>query len=458
MKRVLIILALLLLVVPVYAINLDVSVEPVTNAVITELDKPAVFDLKIKNLDEDEDDFEIFSLIGMEFSPSYLENIRDNGGIYTIRIEAMLNEALKAKKGFSTFEYRLKDENDKIQKEQLMINIVDLEDALDIYVEDINLESETAFLHIKNNVNFDFKEINLKIESIFFEEETNTSLAPLDEKIIEVPLDTPKLKTMNAGSYLVSLEFEVDEIEVKKEFSIRFLEQEGIEADYPPIEGLLLRKQAISKRNTGNTKERVSLTTTKDVFSGLFTSVSIHTTNTYYEGLTKHYIWEKELNPGEELQVEITTNWIYLLLIVILAGFLVFLIKKQFETDLVLRKNVSFIRTKGRELALKVTLKLKARKYLERIRVIDKLPALVKLYERFGAIPPDSIDIKNKRLDWNIESLNKDEERIFSYIIYSRVGIVGRFELPSARATYEQEGKVKDVTSNRSFYINEPRD
>jgi hypothetical protein len=132
-------------------------------------------------------------------------------------------------------------------------------------------------------------------------------------------------------------------------------------------------------------------------------------------------------------------------------------IKKSVSTDLILRKKVTFVKTKGGQFALKVTLKLKSKRFLERINLIDKLPPLVKLYERFGAIEPDKIDTENKRLEYNITSLNKDEERIFSYIIYSKIGIVGRFELPSARAVYEKEGKIKRTESNRSFFINEPK-
>jgi len=133
------------------------------------------------------------------------------------------------------------------------------------------------------------------------------------------------------------------------------------------------------------------------------------------------------------------------------------LIRKSIESDLILRKKISFVKTKGGQFALKVSIRVKSKRFLERINIIDKLPPLVKLYEKFGATMPDKIDEKNKRLEWNIESLNQGEERIFTYIIYSRIGIVGRFELPSAKAVYEKEGKVKGVESNRSFFINEPR-
>jgi len=189
--------------------------------------------------------------------------------------------------------------------------------------------------------------------------------------------------------------------------------------------------------------------------SYLFTNVNIAPSRTEIKGFKKYYFWEKEIIPNEEFKVIVKTNWLYPLIIILLAIGLFILIKKSVEMDLVLRKQVSFVKTKGGEFALKVTLIARAKKFLERINIIDKLPHLVELYNRYGTIAPNKVDLKNKRLEWNIESLSKDETRIFSYIIYSKIGVFGRFELPAARAIYEKEGVVKETSSNRSFFINE---
>ena len=61
-------------------------------------------------------------------------------------------------------------------------------------------------------------------------------------------------------------------------------------------------------------------------------------------------------------------------------------------------------------------------------------------------------------MDWNIPRLAEGEERIFTYVIYSKLRIVGRFELPSATGIYEVEGKIHETKSNRTFFINEPRE
>ena len=146
------------------------------------------------------------------------------------------------------------------------------------------------------------------------------------------------------------------------------------------------------------------------------------------------------------------------LIIIIILFFGMKLIRRNIYRDLEVKKKVSFVKTKGGQFALKVTIKLKAKDFVERINVVDKLPPLVKLYNKFGILKPNKIDLDNRRIEWNFESLNKDETRILNYIIYSKIGVVGKFELPETAVFYEKEGKIKESVSNRSFYVNEPKE
>ena len=96
---------------------------------------------------------------------------------------------------------------------------------------------------------------------------------------------------------------------------------------------------------------------------------------------------------------------------------------KYSTSKLTLKKKVSFVKTKGGEFALKVSVIARARSYVENIKITDRLPGMVKLYERYGSIAPDRVDNKNRRVEWDIESLGQGDERMFSYIIYSKIGI-----------------------------------
>ena len=436
------------------AINLDVSVNPISNTVIADLNQPAIFDLSITNIEET-DAFEIYSLIGMDLSP---ENsfIINSGETKKIRIEAMPQETIKSRKGYITFEYKIKNSLSEIQTEKLTLNIINLEEIISITPERINPKSEKIILKLENKVNSDFENIKITMTSAFFDYESDINFKALEIKQIEIPLNSEKIKILNAGDFLLNTKIKINDKIADIESIIKFLEQEDIESK-EINEGIIIKRKEIIKNNLGNTKKIVKINAEKNLISYLFTSVNIEPTKTEIIGFTKYYTWEKELIPNEALKVIIKTNWFFPIIIILIIIGLIIVIKKSIETDISLRKHVSFVKTKGGEFALKISIKVRAKKFVERINIIDKLPPLVKLYERYGAISPDKIDLANRRLEWNIESLNQEEERIFTYIIYSRVGIVGKFELPETKAIYEKEGKVKETKSNRSFFINEPK-
>ncbi len=155
------------------------------------------------------------------------------------------------------------------------------------------------------------------------------------------------------------------------------------------------------------------------------------------------------------MEVIAKTNWFVPIFLFIAIIVFIVLYRIYLTSDVILKKKTTPIKTKGGEFALKVSVNVKARRYVENINVIDKLPPAVKLYERYGTITPDRIDEKNRRIEWNLESLNQNEETMLSYIIYSKISFVGKFGLPAARAVYEREGNVKETESNKVFFINE---
>ncbi len=457
MKRasiVIILFIILINILYVQAINLEVTSKPISNTVLIDLNEPAVFDLTIKNLGEG-DTFEIYSLVGIDITPK--EPIRiESEETKIIRIKLTPEESLRVKRDIPfTFEYKISDSKNGIQKETLSINILDLGSVFLIAPEIINPNTEKILITIKNKAALDFSSVNLKLTSIFFDHEESFSLSPNEKKEIFASINKDKLKTIDAGTYLMNSKITVREKTASVQSEIKFLEQEGIDISKFE-EGFIIKKIDIIGKNIGNTKKIITIDYEKNLISYLFTTTNIPPSSTKISGFKKVYFWEKELAPNEELNVELKTNWFYpiILLIIIIAG--IILIKRSIYPDLELRKRVSFVKTKGGEFALKITLKLKAKNHVERINIIDKLPSIVELYRKFGLIHPDKIDLDNKRIEWNIESLNNGESRIFTYIIYSKIGVVGRFELPEARASYEKDGQIKEVYSNRSYYINEP--
>lgn len=432
------------------AIDITIHEKEISSVAITDLNKPAIFQLTITNNEPEGDTFQVYSLVGQVtlLEPAvYIEGNSQK----TIDLEVYPRDSM----GYLSFEYKIKNSKDEIKSDSLAINIVNLGGAFNFDARDLVLGSDKVIMVLKNKAGYPLNDVQLKFSSVFFDYSETISFAANQEKQIIVPVNPEIIKQHLAGPYLVNAEIKIAGKEAELSTIMRFVEHSGIDTE-EVNEGFLSIRNEITKTNLGNVPTEVEVIIKKNRFSALFTNLNIQPTNRDTIGFNKYYIFQKTLGPGESLKVITKTNWWLLILIILGAGLIIYMARKYSQTKLKVTKRVNFVKTKGGEFALKVSVMIKARDFVERIKIIDKLPGMVKLYERFGAISPDRIDEKNKRLEWDIENLQKGEERIFSYVIYSKMGVIGRFELPQAEAFYEYQGKLKEGTSNKAFYVNEP--
>lgn len=452
-KEVFLLVVILMSINLVSAINLSIEKKAVSDVIVKELDNPAIFNFTIKNLGE-RDSFEIYSLVGVDINPESTFNIK-SGEIKKLEVEVKAGESVKKNLGYFTFVYKIKGSNTGIQEDRLTIKIVNLKDALELWADGINSGSETATVYLQNKENFNFENIEAEFSSVFFNFKENFSLSALEKKPFIVNLNKEKLATLMAGPYILEAKIKADSAEEKLSSTIKFLEKSGLSTEETK-EGFFVVRKEIEKKNEGNMLAIAEITIEKNIISRLFTTFNLQP-KTERKGFSVIYAWQQELKPNESLKVIVKTNWLIPLIIIIAVIIIAFLSQIYLTSDIILKKKINFVKTKGGEFALKVSMNVKAKRFVERVNVIDKLPPIVKLYERYGTITPDKIDEKNRKLEWNIESLGKKEDRILSYIIYSKIGVVGKFELPSAKAIYEREGKIKETKSNRVFFINEPK-
>jgi len=433
-------------------ISADVTIkeEAVSSMAIFELNKPAIYNLDITNNGES-DTFEIYTLVGLDMEPKEKFSISE-GETKSIVLK-IYPEGISPQ---YSFEYKIKGEKMGIQEEGLIMNAVSLKDVFSIKTEEINPDSENITIYFENKGGHSFDSLDLSLSSIFFDENYVLSIAPFEKKNILIELDKEKIKEIIAGSYILNSKIKVDGISaVPDADTIMFNEKNGIETT-TSSEGFLTARYEIEKTNKGNVPTEVTITISKNTLSIPFTLFNVDYNKREINKFATTYSFKKEINPTESLKVISRTHWWILILIII--AIVAITIQVYNSQKLQLRKRVSFVKTKGGEFALKVTLILKARGFVENIRLIDRIPYMVKLFERYGAVQPDKIDEANRRLEWNVQGLRRGEERIFTYIIYSKIGVVGKFELPEAEVMYECEGKPKETTSNRAFYVNEPKE
>ncbi|MBC8434889.1 hypothetical protein H8D91_00095, partial [archaeon] len=338
-------------------------------------------------------------------------------------------------------------------EDKMTVKIVPLKEALEITSESNDPEKNTVRFFVRNNVNADFKNLKINFSSALFNlENQKFDLEAYSTKIFDVPVED--LNKIEAGSYIVDGLVEVVSGNGDIGGKIYIGEKQGIETT-ESNEGIIIRENKIVKTNIGNVVEEVNIVVEKGAFSRLFTTFNVEPNAVTRDSWKVSYIWNKKLGPVETFEVVAKTNYILPLLVFIAAGFLVFGFKKFYSKKIEVVKSVSPVRTKGGQFALRVKINIKAKDNVQNVSLVDKIPAVVKVHEKFDTIKPDKVDLKNRRIEWNFGDLAAGEERAISYIVYSSIGVVGRFALPSAVVVFERESEIHEVESNHVYFLSE---
>lgn len=444
-------LAFFLLVSLASAINITVTSEGIEEVLIRESTDPTIYDLTVTNHGPT-DSFKIFSFVGVEMTPS--ENFEIKAGqTETIRVQAYPSEKIRENyRDWFLFEYRIAGEEPGTYRDKLRIKLVPLAEIIEVEPVTIMPDEDELILTVQNLEDKDLDSLTLTFKSGFFEHTEVVSFKPFQQRQITVQINKD-IGSIKAGQYVLTTEIEYKDIKAEAESQINYLEQGGI-ATSRDSSGIIVIKTEVTKENVGNVASLATIEQDKNLVSRLFTTFSSTPTTVERKGFTVKYYWNKELQPGESFSVISTTNYTFPVIFIILIILAIIWVRVQARTDLILKKRIQFVRTRSGEFALRIRIKAKSRKNLTDIRITDIIPGTTKLHDK-STFPPASIDEKTRRIHWNLNSMAKGEERTFSYLIYSKIRIVGSFSLPIAHASYKSDNRQKFVSSNRTSFAAE---
>ncbi len=427
----------------------NLNIKTKSDVIVRGTDNPAYYEFEFTSTN-DKEIFEIYTLFDVSMFPK--NKLEITKGVVDIDVTIYPGEKLRKNYGPVSFEYQIKGEKSGIYKGDLVFNVLELQDIFEIRPENLHPDNKILKVNIKNIRNAYLEDVKFAFDSEFFESESILSFKPFEEKSIELIVNK-EISKLGSGPYILKSDVRAGSAKAELEGVFDYLEREGTSV-HKESSGFFIRENKITKINEGNTFVKSRIDVDKNVLTRLFTSHTPEPDSISRNGLGVNYIWEKNLAPGNSMEIISRTNYFIPLFIILLVGFVVYGIRNYSFHPIVLKKNVSLVRTKGGEFALKVNLFVKARSHTDNIKITDSLPAMTKLYEKFGR-KPDEIDEKTRRLIWNIPRLNRGEERVFSYVIYSKLRVVGKFELPSANAVFENNGKTETVFSNRAYFASE---
>jgi len=442
----LIFIAAILLLIPLASADVQLTEKAVDNVIIKELSNPATFDITISNNNDYSDIFVVDTLFDMNITPQERVLVDKNSAKTITRDVYPSADMRKTENGIRAFDYYANGDKSNVVKSILTFDFVSLDDLITIDAPATILQDDSEVQITLNLTRDTTLNANLVLVSQLLSYKKEITLTK-EGIVLTVPLNDVKPK---AGTYEVKATFDFDGYEFSKSKDIT-LESVISTKDESSESGYFLNRNLIfSRQNTGNSVTDVTITVNKSVIAGLFTSFNLVPSNTRQVGGRAFYDFTKELNPNETLTVKATTSYylpIAIIILLIAAGWIFVVV---ITPKVKIEKKAVRVRTKSGAFATKLVLhiKNKGKNEVTGLKIIDRLPAFTELVpEKFGTVSPT--EIRKSTLVWNIDRLLPQEDIMLSYIVYSKLTIIGKLDIPLAFATYQDlKGNLKESKSN----------
>ena len=83
------------------------------------------------------------------------------------------------------------------------------------------------------------------------------------------------------------------------------------------------------------------------------------------------------------------------------------------------------------------------------------MPAFTEILpNKFSVVTPN--EIKKRSVVWSFPQMATGEEIMFSYIVYSKINVFGRLEIPAAVATFiDAKDNFRETHSDRIYILSE---
>ena len=312
----------------------------------------------------------------------------------------------------------------------------------------------TVRVELENLFNYNIDDVNIQLESDLFEFENNIELKANEKRVEKFELNFPA--DVKLGEY----EFSVV-VKTGKDV-LGAANKKVLLAPYSEVTEKIFRSNkfnkniVITKENTGTEKSSEEVNLELTWIEKILARYNIPP-DSVNKADGKYIVrWFFSIEPGERVDIIVNLpygTYLSILLITLLLVYLIFYITRR---KVVLVKKIIDV-TKDSEgiKGVKIILHLTNRgnKAIEKIRIIDYLPKMVAASGKdFGTMKPTRVQKSmdgRLRLVWDLDGLDRGEERIISYIARSSLSIIGKLLLPEAVVEYQTGRSHVHVRSNK---------
>jgi hypothetical protein len=435
--------------------NIEVIKHPGNLVVARELTMPATYDLTIKNYGP-VDFFTIDTLLDVMIYPRDAVEI---GGEKTVSIKIYPKASEKNRYyGDWSFRYFIRGESTGVYEDNIMVRILSLKDIIGLDVPtSINAKDKTFTINLQNKENVTLN-ISMTVDSSLIGYKEDFAFNPFEKKTVVIDTAPEKL-SVEAGTYNLKISFIVNnEAELPITRDLILESDSRTELVVNTESSTFIEKTTFVKKNVGNTVVSGVVIANRTMLQSMITSFSLKPDKVSREGGLYVYEWDRKMNPGDSYTVVMKTNyaWPWIILIILVVCYLV--IRKLTKKQIFIRKKAFRVKTKSGQFAAKIILLVKnTGNELSNAKIIEAIPPFTELIQdRFGTIKPS--EIKKHSIVWDMPFVAAKEELILSYMVYSKVSILGRIEVQPAIATYQTgKGIMKESKSNSIFILTEER-
>lgn len=316
-------------------------------------------------------------------------------------------------------------------------------------------------LSLENQNLRDLKQVNIKARSDVVNKDYETSLGPQEKKTLtfDVELDplTPPQKDQLHISIIVPEREKAYQFDL---FPIPFeVEPYGVIMPKAEAESSFM-KTVEHVTFTSKANRELSHSYRVPAWFGKRWFISSDRPYTVEGG---NVVWEVSLEPGEQSELRITYNYRPILWVLLIAGVL-FLAYYWFRSPIVVKKQARVVKThEGGITELKIVVDVTNRggKPLHKVEVMDLAPHLVDVVREFkGAmLQPSKIMPHNEKgtlVKWDVGTMEPKEQRVLTYNVKTRLGVLGGLTLPVTAVQFTLDGHTRETVSNKTkIYQNE---
>lgn len=314
-------------------------------------------------------------------------------------------------------------------------------------------------LKLKNNLNVLLSEFEVYVTSDIFEKRESYKLLPLQirEEILQIEIP----ESAKPGNYDLNLRVYYDNQLVNKEsleFRVSTISDVVIKTEEE--KSFLKTTTRTSLINLGNAAVEQVYDKELSAWERMFASYSLEPTYTDSEGAH----WRFSLAPNNELNISIIINFrtfLWIIIVVLSFGLFTYF---SLTKGVSIKKEILKLKTDNEgksELRIMVHVKNRSSKPLNQAALIEVLPHHLHPKPVFGTLKPDKVQKGSQgiRLMWEIPSIDKHEERIITYNVETKVGVLGEVTLPAAMLRFKNKaGKVTSAQSNPLKFLSGPKE